>query len=169
MRRESSNVGSSANGSLFLEDRRRAASGTGDVGRERSRSRSRTPDDFWGEGEEDAGKEGDEERFNENGSAVKRRRTGDSSSLSLVEDGEDGKGEDNGKEGAGDKSESRAKPKAKISGPFIDESDSEEDLDAFREVEVEETVTSTTDEPKSNTDGPDQPTPDIPPLARKNS
>lgn len=107
------------------------------------------------------------ERFNENRSAVKRRRTGDSSSLSLVEDGEDGKGEDNEKEGAGDKSESRAKPKANTSGPFIDESDSEEDLGAFREVEVEETVTSTTDEPKSNTDGPDQPTPDIPPLVRE--
>lgn len=154
VRRESSNIGSATNESLFLEDRRRATAGRGDGGRERSRSRSRTPDDFWGE----------EERYNENGPAVKRRRTGDLSMLSLVEDEGDGKGGDKEKEAAGDNPASRAKPKpkAKTSGPFIDESDSEEDLDAFREVDVEETVTSATDEPKPNTDGPDQPTPDTP-------
>lgn len=166
VRRESSNIGSAANGSLFLEDRRRATTGRGDDGRERSRSRSRTPDDFWGEGEDGAGEE-DEERYNENGSAVKRRRTGDSSSLSVVEDEGDRKREDNEKEGVEDKSKSHPKPKAKTSGPFIDESDSEEDLDAFREVDVKETVTSATDELKSNTDGPDQSTPDTPPLVRE--
>lgn len=150
-----------------MEDRRRVTSGTGDAGRDRSRSRSRTPDDFWGEGEQGAGKEEEEEGFNENGPAVKRRRTGDSSTLSVVEDEGDGKGEDNEKEGVGDRSASHPKAKAKTSGPFIDESDSEEDLDAFREVDVEETMTSATNEPKSNTDGPDQPTPDIPPLVRE--
>lgn len=150
-----------------MEDRRRTTTGKSDSRRDRSRSRSRTPDDFWGEGEENSGKEKDEERYNENGSAVKRRRTGDSSTSSLAENEGDGKGEVNEKEGVENKSESRAKPKTKISGPFIDESDSEEDLDAFREVDVDETVTSATDEPKSNTDGSDQSTPDIPPLVRE--
>lgn len=158
VRRESSGFGSTTGG-LFLESRRGE---TKETERGRSRSRSRTPDDIWGE-EEGDGKE--EERYNENGSAVKRRRTGDSSTSSLFEGQEDEKGGD--KKKAGDKTESHTKPKT--SGPFIDESDSEEDFDAFREVE--ETVTPTTaanatDEPaKSNAD--DQPTRDIPPLVRE--
>lgn len=110
-----------------MEDRRAQSSGAGEKrGRSRSRSRSRTPDDIWG----DDG--GDEERYNENGTAVKRRKTGDSSVEDLFEDGKDEKNTANE-----EKSAPMKPKKTQSSGPFIDESDSEEDLDAFREAEVE--------------------------------
>lgn len=105
-------------GGLFLEDSRNAKARTDDLVRERSRSR--TPDDIWEEG--DVVQE--EGRYNENGSSVKRQKTGKSTE-SLLEDGVEGN-----KTGS-----DQSKSKAKQSGPFIDESDSEEDLDVFGEFE----------------------------------
>lgn len=131
LRRENGpNLGSTT-GSLFLEDRRAKSSGAGEeCGRSKSRSRSRTPDDIWGDDGED------EERYNEDGTAVKRRKAGDSSVEDLFEEG--GK-KDTANE---DKSAPTKLRKTQSSGPFIDESDSEEDLDAFRETEVPEEPTT---------------------------
>ena len=105
-------------GGLFLEDTRNAEARPDDV--VRGRSRSRTPDDIWGETETG--------RFNENESSVKRQKTGESTESLFEDDEDDGKGNKIGSK--------QPKSNAKQSGPFIDESDSEEeDLGVFGELE----------------------------------
>ncbi|PWY89076.1 p450-domain-containing protein [Aspergillus heteromorphus CBS 117.55] len=136
--------GGSGGGGLFLE----GGKGFGKMNgggreRERERERERTPDDFWdqdkdgdGSGSGNGGEvveivSGDEDwdggRYNENGGGVKRRRVEDSGSGDRKEEGGDGV-----KIG----STTTSSKKRQISGPFIDESDSEEeeDLERFREV-----------------------------------
>lgn len=166
----SSGLGSTTEG-LFLEDHRGGKTDT-NGSRESERARSRTPDDIWGEDEEEGmGKDvGERDRYNETGSAVKKRKVS-----SVFEDNEDEKEEDE-KTGNHER-RAPAKP-PKTSGPFIDESDSEEeDLDAFREVE--EVPTSETlntkegkegqeDNPDSDHEASRRASPnDIPPLVRE--
>lgn len=85
-------------------------------------SRSRTPDDIWGDedGTEDVAQP-DGGRYNENGNSVKRRRVESSPAVDQ-----------------GDVPRPAKPTKARqVSGPFIDESDSDDDLGAFKEVEQE--------------------------------
>lgn len=104
-------------GGLFLEDRKGLASiekATAKNGRPRSQS----PEDIWGEADDVLGP--DDSRYNENDSAAKRRKV-DSPSPSAE------KGQ----------SKSTSKPTKKNNGPFIDESDSEEDdMEAYRDLET---------------------------------
>ncbi|KAL2843327.1 DNA repair metallo-beta-lactamase-domain-containing protein [Aspergillus pseudoustus] len=116
LRREASSSVKSEGGEegLFLGSK--GGAGVNGLGRERSRSMSRSPDDIWGEemgvsGSTEAG----EERYNEAGSTVKRQKVESSESKTEA----DRKGV--------------VKTK-KVSGPFIDESDSEDEgLDAFKD------------------------------------
>jgi DNA cross-link repair 1A protein len=120
---------------LFLEDKKgldkiERASGTNE------RERSTTPD-FWGDDEEL--RKPDEQRYNENNSAVKRRKV-DSPSVSVDESPQR------------EPDTKTHKPLApakiqKMSGPFIDESDSEDDMEAYREIE--DTTPATTTEKNS--------------------
>jgi DNA cross-link repair 1A protein len=75
-------------------------------------SRSRTPDDIWGDddGTEDVAQP-DGGRYNENGNSVKRRKVESSPAKAT-----------------------KATKARQVSGPFIDESDSEDDLGTFKEV-----------------------------------
>lgn len=115
------NAGGKDVGALFFDDKRGNGSRTegnkdGDEV-EFVRGRSRTPDDdLWGEQQDD--------RFNEAENSVKRRRIQEESSL-----------DEKPKDDAASKETTpvSAKPK-KNNGPFIDESDSEDDLEAFRQV-----------------------------------
>ncbi|RHZ63784.1 DNA cross-link repair protein PSO2 [Aspergillus thermomutatus] len=137
LRRESSSQASNAAGSLFLEDKNgskslKTGAGTSDT----RESRSRTPDDIWGDedGTEDMPQpEGG--RYNENGNSVKRRRVGSSPAV--------------------DQADVPRPPKStkarQVSGPFIDESDSDDDLGAFKEVEEEVPSFERTKEKKSPT------------------
>lgn len=128
VRREDSASGADA-GSLFIDDTKRRA-----VGIESNRDneeveligeRPTTPDDdLWGDVENEASDvQKDDERFNENETAIKRRKIQVSSSL----------GEESKEDTALNRTVVSSKAK-KSNGPFIDESDSEDDLDAFREV-----------------------------------
>ncbi|GFF42319.1 DNA cross-link repair protein pso2/snm1 [Aspergillus udagawae] len=127
LRRQGSSQASNTAGSLFLEDKNGSKSLKTGTGIPESReSRSRTPDDIWGDedGNEDVTQpEGG--RYNENGNSVKRRKVDSSSAVDQ-----------------GDVT-CPAKPTKirQVSGPFIDESDSEDDLgddmDAFKEVDQE--------------------------------
>ncbi|KAJ9223928.1 hypothetical protein DTO027B5_507 [Paecilomyces variotii] len=108
-------------GGLFFDDKRgrgtRTEENKDNDGAEITRGRSRTPDD-------DLWEEREDERFNENHAAVKRRRIQEASSL-----------EEESKEDVTAKDITPVSIKAKKNnGPFIDESDSEDDLEAFREV-----------------------------------
>ena len=100
----------------------------------RERSRSRTPDDFWVNGDNDSlllDNTGDE-RFNENDSAVKKRRMDPSSSGGVLEENQN---RSNRTIPAPPKTQQR-------SGPFIDGSDSEDDLGIFGGVEEMSPVTA---------------------------
>ncbi|KAF7589708.1 hypothetical protein BBP40_003955 [Aspergillus hancockii] len=125
LRREDSSK-NTGGGGLFLDDR----NGKQSVSIDHStppRSRSRTPDDIWGEDAE-APVVPDEERYNENGSAVKKRKV----ESDLSADGELAA------------TPTPAPPKSRqVSGPFIDESDSEEDLAAFGDFNDEPVVPET--------------------------
>ncbi|PYH37139.1 p450-domain-containing protein [Aspergillus neoniger CBS 115656] len=115
--------GAAGAGGLFLEDAKKVVNYTsgGDYVREK------TPEDIWEE---------EEERFQENGGSVKKRRVEEG--ISLEEDIDNGSGEDKKKteSESGTESKSTQKPSRSVSGPFIDESDSEsEDLEQFREYE----------------------------------
>ncbi|KAL3262757.1 hypothetical protein ABHI18_002505 [Aspergillus niger] len=118
--------GAAGAGGLFLEDAKKVVSLTsgGDYVREK------TPEDIWEEGEE-------EERFQENGGSVKKRRVGEA--IALEDDIDNGSGEDKKRKTeseSGTEEKSKPKPSRSVSGPFIDESDSEsEDLEQFREYE----------------------------------
>lgn len=117
--------GAAGAGGLFLEDAKKVVNFTsgGDYVREK------TPEDIWEE-------EKEEERFQENGGSVKKRRVEEG--ISLEDDIDNGSGEDKKKteSESGTESKSTQKPSRSVSGPFIDESDSEsEDLEQFREYE----------------------------------
>ncbi|KAJ5875081.1 DNA cross-link repair protein pso2/snm1 [Penicillium subrubescens] len=111
---------------LFLEDKK----GLAKVERERTavtidlteRARSRTPEDIWGESEDFLDPEGS--RYSENGQSVKRRKVESPDASNDDEEAND--------------PPMPVKPapaKKSNSGPFIDESDSEDDMEAYREQE----------------------------------
>ena len=111
------------NEGLFLEDKRRAQNqNTPTRSEEDARPRSRTPDDIWGEEEDST--EGKDERYNENESSVKRRKMSSTSASAPNEQSEDEI-----------KPAKAASARKATSGPFIDESDSEDDLDAYQELD----------------------------------
>ncbi|KAF4220655.1 hypothetical protein CNMCM8980_001610 [Aspergillus fumigatiaffinis] len=123
--RQGSSQASNTAGSLFLEDKNGSKPLKTGTGIPDSRdSRSRTPDDIWGDedGKEDV-LESEDERYNENGNSVKRRKVDSSSAIDQ-----------------GDVPRPCKPPKVRqVSGPFIDESDSEDDLGddlgAFKEID----------------------------------
>ncbi|KAF7122927.1 hypothetical protein CNMCM5793_001103 [Aspergillus hiratsukae] len=123
LRRQGSSQASNTAGSLFLEDKNGSKALKTGTGIPDSReSRSRTPDDIWGDedGTEDV-TQPDGGRYNENGNSVKRRKVESSPAV-----------------GQGDVPRPAKPTKARhVSGPFIDESDSEDDLGAFKEVDEE--------------------------------
>lgn len=150
---------------LFLEDPRGTRKET--EARARGELRSPTPDDIWEEDEESAGKNRGK-GYHENGPLVKRRKTQGSteSTESLFEDNEGGitRNDEPGPD--------HAKKKLKQSGPFIDESDSEDDLDAFREVDHISGITGNGEESLwNNTEGHEiqEQAPDIPSLVREDT
>lgn len=112
-------------GGLFLEDKKGLAKVEHDpVTVETSEeARSRTPDDIWGDGDEFL--EPETPRYNEYGSFVKRRKT-DSSGTSV---------EHEQAEAAPQPANPSEPAKAATSGPFIDESDSEDDIDAYEDLD----------------------------------
>ncbi|KAL4920757.1 cytochrome P450-domain-containing protein [Aspergillus aurantiobrunneus] len=118
LKRESSSTNGSGEEGLFLEDRRKNGNSANN-GNERVRDRSRTPDDIWGEEESvDAVRALDSERYNKSDSTVKRRKVDQAVSQS-------------------DSAEQKeiVRKFQKVSGPFIDESDSEDEgLEAFRDL-----------------------------------
>lgn len=109
-------------GGLFLEDKKGLAKiEQAAVTSEASdRARSRTPENIWGEGDDFL--ELDDLRFNENGSSVKRQK------VDLLNGSTEKEQSD-----SGSKLVQPARAKAASNGPFIDESDSEEDIEAYRE------------------------------------
>lgn len=121
------------------------------------RARSRTPEDIWGECDDFL--EPDDRRFNEHGSSLKRRKV--DSPNALIE---------NGQSDSGSKPAKPASAKAATSGPFIDESDSEDDMEAYRELEEPSTALANMQNGQSSPvkDDPDRDTPaDLPPLVRE--
>lgn len=143
-------------GGLFLEDR----NGKPAARVERARSRSRTPDDIWGEGLD---VKEDDPQNEEASSSVKRRR---------VDVTEESEGTNEKKKGDSPRPVSaKSRP---TSGPFIDESDSEDDLDAFRDLgddslpatDLKDTP-SCADEPVTTIDATDSERPPVPPLVRE--
>ena len=134
---------SNGGGGLFLDDRNGKKSALIDPSTP-PRSRSRTPDDIWGEGDGDlvAPKEEEEgDRYNENGSAVKKRK---------IESESDSPRTDQAKDEASATTPAPAKSR-QVSGPFIDESDSEEDLGAFGDFGDEPAVLATAEDVKDAT------------------
>lgn len=106
-------------GGLFLEDKKGLAKlkkvdGTLDAN---ERTRSRTPDDIWGD--ENEFPESEDLRYHEKDSSVKRRKV-DSPDTTAKTTPPDTDKKPNG-------------VKKTNKGPFIDESDSEDDMDAYRE------------------------------------
>lgn len=122
------NVGDDTANGLFLEDKKGLAVKV----ETNDRPRSRTPEDIWGDVH---GFSDDDQRYNENGSSSKRRKV--DSPSALLENGNTSK-----------PAQSSAPAKAKTSGPFIDESDIEDDMEAYRELdEVSPAPATTTDDP----------------------
>lgn len=108
---------------LFLEDkngRTKAERATVTI-ETTERARSRTPDDFWGE--KDGFLNGNDQRFSENDPAVKRRKMEDSPSAPV---------DDSASKPAKDSTSTKSRAK---SGPFIDESDSEDDMDGSNDLQ----------------------------------
>lgn len=104
---------------LFLEDKKGLAKGRQNADTDSNdRVRSATPDDIWEDGNEPQGL-GDS-RFNEEESSVKRRK------VSLPE---------SAKESSETEKPAKPAPKKQSNGPFIDESDSEDDIDAYKELQ----------------------------------
>lgn len=146
-------------GGLFLEDKKGVAKiGQAAVTIEaNNRARSRTPENFWGEGEDFL--EPDHARFNEYGASVKRQRT-DSGNGSIEE----------AQSNSGSKSAKPARAKAQSNGPFIDESDSEDDMEAYQEPEgpsPESAVTENGQESPAENDPPRDSPAARPPLVRE--
>lgn len=146
-------------GGLFLEDKK----GFAKIGQAamtieaNDRARSRTPENIWGEGEDFL--EPDHARFHEHGASVKRQKT-DSRNGSMEEAQSD----------SGSKSAKPARAEALSNGPFIDESDSEEDMEAYQEPEEPSSATAITksgpESPAKNDPPRDSPTAP-PPLVRE--
>ncbi|KAI9035146.1 DNA cross-link repair protein PSO2 [Aspergillus affinis] len=167
-RRQSSSKSVDTAGGLFLEDKNGAGSlfgGTGASTRSQ-RPRSRTPDDIWGEDADEEDGLGDA-RYNENGSAVKKRKVD-----SPLDDGQKKASKEV------EPSPAQIPPKAcQISGPFIDESDSEDDIGGFGDLneELPESKTDTkTKEEQPRLDDNDRnsidstrPASVVPPLVRE--
>ncbi|KAJ5547346.1 hypothetical protein N7494_004931 [Penicillium frequentans] len=108
---------------LFLEDKKGLAKlqqNSANI-ETKPRARSRTPDDFWGET--------NDTRYNENDSAVKRRKTDEAIDLTEIKQVDDET-----------KPPKESAHRKATSGPFIDESDSEDedDMDAYREIKDQE-------------------------------
>ena len=130
---------------LFLEDKK----GLAKVGQTAAtvdltaRSRSRSPEDIWGENEDFM--EPDRARYNETGQSSKRRKV-DSPDASNNQEPDD------------IRNAVKSKPAEKSnSGPFIDESDSEDDMEAYRELKEtipgvtnNDNAPSSDDEPRTN-------------------
>ena len=112
-----------ASGGLFLEDKK----GLAKIERAAvpsEQQRSPTPD-IWGDDEEFP--KSDEQRYNESDSAIKRQKV-DSPSTSV----------DEAQATEAEPTTTKAPSPSKVqkrSGPFIDESDSEDDMEAYREIE----------------------------------
>ncbi|KAL4892511.1 DNA repair metallo-beta-lactamase-domain-containing protein [Aspergillus ambiguus] len=109
-RKESSSAASNSASGLFLDDPRGAKALST---KETPRARSLTPDDIWGE--DGDGGQMEDARYNENGSSVKRRKV-DSPEAREVD------------APANNDTPAPVKRRA-VSGPFIDESDSEDDVE----------------------------------------
>ncbi|KAJ5874945.1 DNA repair metallo-beta-lactamase [Penicillium soppii] len=120
---------SEPNGDLFLEDKKGLAK-LQQAKEAGQKARSPTPD-IWGDDEEFL--KADDEKYNEGGSAIKRRKV-DSPSTPADE---------SQKPDTEPKTTKMPAPTKARSGPFIDESDSEDDMVEFREIP--ETQAATTD------------------------
>ncbi|KAJ5698828.1 DNA cross-link repair protein pso2/snm1 [Penicillium macrosclerotiorum] len=149
-----------AAGGLFLEDKKRQvksgdmAAATNDIS---PRTRSPTPENLWGDDDDDIPDPG-RSQYNENGLSVKRRKM-DSPSPSEE------------KPQTGDAAEPAPSPPATTtkttSGPFIDESDSEDDIDAYRELKESSLAPADTrNEPPSPVDDDPSADPAQSPLVR---
>jgi DNA cross-link repair 1A protein len=118
---------------LFLEDKKGLAkleqAAVKFEANGRSRSRSRSPEDIWGD--DDGILKEDDQRYNENGSSSKRRKVESPSEMIEAEN-------------ALKSAKSSVPLKAATSGPFIDESDSEDDMEAYREVDGTSPAPATT-------------------------
>jgi DNA cross-link repair 1A protein len=118
-----------ANGDLFLEDKKGLAK-IQQAKEGGEKARSPTPD-IWGDDEEFL--KPDDEKYNESGSAAKRRKV--ESPITSADEEQ--------KTDAEPTSTKLPVPTKTRSGPFIDESDNEDDLEAFREIQG--TASATTD------------------------
>ncbi|CAL5867134.1 uncharacterized protein PFLUO_LOCUS1346 [Penicillium psychrofluorescens] len=112
-----------AGGELFLEDKKgrdlaQVAATT------EARARSRSPANIWGDNDDDDFFNADDQRYNETAS-VKRRKVNSPDTAA-----NDTQQSDNGL-----KSTNPPTSKKPTSGPFIDESDSEEDMNAYKELQ----------------------------------
>ncbi|KAA8648312.1 hypothetical protein EYZ11_001985 [Aspergillus tanneri] len=166
LRREASSKSVNSAGGLFLEDKsgRGSLFGGTVATEELERARSRTPDDIWGERDIGESEVPEGEKYIENGSAVKRRKMDCSVDQKAHND-----------------SDTVCTPLSTkdrhVSGPFIDESDSEDDLQPFGEFEE-----GTMDPRKEDTEGKEKltdidnnedranskrPTTVVPPLVRE--
>ncbi|PLB51032.1 p450-domain-containing protein [Aspergillus steynii IBT 23096] len=166
LRRESSSKSVDTAGGLFLEDKNGKGSLFGETGANTrtERARSRTPDDIWGEDAEEEDVLGDA-RYNENGSAVKKRK---------VDSPLDRQNASN----EADPSPAPKPPKARhLSGPFIDESDSEDDIGEFGNLNEEPPELKTDTKSNEGQSGPNdnddnsieskRPISVVPPLVRE--
>ncbi|KAJ5844758.1 hypothetical protein N7534_008427 [Penicillium rubens] len=116
-----------AAGGLFLEDKEGLAK-IEQTAVTSERERSLTPD-FWGDNEDFS--KADDKRYNESDTAVKRRRV-DSPDSPVSET------QQSDAESKTTKAPAATPAPAKVqkrSGPFIDESDSEDDMEAYRELQ----------------------------------
>ncbi|RAL13528.1 DNA cross-link repair protein PSO2 [Aspergillus homomorphus CBS 101889] len=168
LRRQGSSTVSNGAGGLFLEDRNASKAEAAYATSEPERAtRSKTPDDIWeGEPEAPAAATAGEDRYNENGSAVKKRK---------VDSPSDGVAQDK-PAGSTDATPAPAKKSRHLSGPFIDESDSEEeDLEKFRDftdepplvLETKSIADATESPPVDAGDKPRTSAVDTPPLVRE--
>ncbi|EAW14383.1 DNA cross-link repair protein PSO2 [Aspergillus clavatus NRRL 1] len=127
--RQNSSQASNGAGSLFLEDKNGSKLSKDHTFTSEAReTRSRTPDDIWEDDGEGASLPTDVERYNENGDSVKRRRRDSPPAADT------GYTELNASSGSRSPKSTKTR---QISGPFIDESDTEDDLSAFKEVDEE--------------------------------
>lgn len=131
LRRESSSKSGDTAGGLFLDDKNGKGSLFEETGASTrsERARSKTPDDIWGEDAEEEEEDGPGgARYNEKEAAVKKRK------VDSPLDDSDGKIASNGT----DATPAPAPRKARqVSGPFIDESDSEDDIGGFGDLNEE--------------------------------
>lgn len=147
-----------AGGGLFLEDKKGLAKFEQAAVTIQKSDRSPTPENIWGEGDDFLGP--DDQRFNEHELSVKRRKV-DSPQASKQE-------EQSNPESKDDKT--AVAKKSTTSGPFIDESDSEDDIDAYHTLEETSpaAVTTHSESKFSNRDDPNaEPPADLSPLVRE--